>query len=100
MKRLLLLVIALCVGAAAYAQTSSEDWVLRAEKIDKNNYYGVTSANGVVGIISSPDPFAAKEVVLAGVYDHFGRGRVNNFLPNINPLDLAITLNEIGRAHV
>ena len=95
MKRLLLLVIALCVGAAAYAQTSSEDWVLRAEKIDKNNYYGVTSANGVVGIISSPDPFTAKEVVLAGVYDHFGRGRVNNFLPNINPLDLAITLNGV-----
>ena len=93
MKRLLLLVIALCAGVATYAQTSSEDWVLRAEKIDKNNYYGVTSANGVVGIISSPDPFSAKEVVLAGVYDHFGRGRVNNFLPNINPLNLAITLN-------
>ena len=88
MKRLLLLVMALCVGAGVYAQTSSEDWILRADKIDKRNYYGVTSANGVIGLISSPKPFAVKEVVLAGIYDHFGRGRVNNFLPNISPINV------------
>ena len=93
MKRLLTAIVALCVGVAAYAQTSSEDWILRAENIGQGKYYGVTSANGVVGIISSPEPFSAKEVVLAGVYDHFGRGRVNNFLPNINPLNLGITLD-------
>lgn len=95
MKRISLFVIALCVGLATYAQTSSEDWVLRAENVGQGKYYGVTSANGVVGIISSPEPFTAKEVVLAGVYDHFGRGRVNNFLPNINPLNLAITLDGV-----
>ncbi len=88
MKRLLLLVMALYVGAGVYAQTSSEDWILRADKIDKSNYYGVTSANGVIGLISSPKPFAVKEVVLAGIYDHFGRGRVNNFLPNISPINV------------
>ena len=93
MKRVLLLVAALCASVATYAQTSSEDWLLRAEQIDKTNYYGVTSANGVIGLISSPRPFAVREVVLAGIYDHFGRGRVNNFLPNINPLNLSIVLN-------
>ena len=86
-------IVAICAGVAAYAQTSSEDGILRAENIGQGKYYGVTSANGVVGIVSSPEPFSAKEVVLAGVYDHFGRGRVNNFLPNINPLNLGITLD-------
>ena len=64
MKKLLLIVIALCAGVGVYAQTSSEDWILRADNIDKSNYYGVTSANGVIGLISSPKPFAVKEVAL------------------------------------
>ena len=39
MKKLLLIVIALCAGVGVYAQTSSEDWILRADNIDKSNYY-------------------------------------------------------------
>ncbi len=93
MKRLIVSLVVGLVGLSAFAQTSSEDWILRAENVGEGKYYGVTSANGVVGIISSRDPFTAKEVVLAGVYDHFGRGRVNNFLPNINPLHLSFKFN-------
>ena len=93
MKRLIVSLVVGLVGLSAFAQTSSEDWILRAENVNKGQYYGVTSANGVVGIVSSRDPFTAKEVVLAGVYDHFGRGRVNNFLPNINPLHLNFKFN-------
>ena len=96
MKRLLLLTVALCAGIATYAQSSGEDWVLRAERIGEGKYYGVTSANGVIGLISSPEPFAVKEVVLAGIYDHFGRGRVNNFLPNINPINLGVKIDNVG----
>ena len=93
MKRLIVSLVVGLVGLSAFAQTSSEDWILRAENVNKGQYYGVTSANGVVGIVSARDPFTAKEVVLAGVYDHFGRGRVNNFLPNINPLHLNFKFN-------
>ena len=93
MKRLIVSLVVGLVGLSAFAQISSEDWILRAENVNKGQYYGVTSANGVVGIVSSRDPFTAKEVVLAGVYDHFGRGRVNNFLPNINPLHLNFKFN-------
>lgn len=94
MKRYLISVfLLLCTVMCAMSKTSEEDWVLRAEDFTEGNYYGVTSANGVVGIISSKEPFKAKEVVLAGVYDHFGRGRVNNFLPNINPIDVEITID-------
>ena len=78
---------------AAYAQTSDEAWRLTASEFSSKNYYGVTAANGVMGLVSSPEPFMVNETVLAGVYDHFGRGRVNNFLPNICPVNLEIHLN-------
>lgn len=78
---------------AANAQTSDEAWRLTASEFSSKNYYGVTAANGVMGLVSSPEPFMVNETVLAGVYDHFGRGRVNNFLPNICPVNLEIHLN-------
>lgn len=93
MKRFITIVAALFMAAITFANTSGEEWILRADKINRNKYYGVTSANGVIGLISSPEPFKIKEVVLAGAYDHFGRGRVNCFLPNISPLNLEISIN-------
>ncbi len=93
MKKHLISAMLICSTIAAWANTNAEDWIIRAENFTKSKYYGITSANGVVGIISSKEPFKAKEVVLAGVYDHYGRGRVNNFLPNINPIDVDIHIN-------
>ena len=94
-RRFLTLVCGIFATLSLSAQVSSEDWILRAENFNKQKYYGITSANGVVGIISSPEPFTAKEVVLAGVYDHFGRGRVNNFLPNISPINLEVYIDKL-----
>ena len=54
---------------------SLDPWRIKATAIDPANYYGITSANGMIGIVSSPDPFKVKEVVLAGAYDLYGRGR-------------------------
>lgn len=69
-----------------------DSWMLVAPEPDASEYYGVTSANGVIGLVSSPEPFGIAETVLAGVYDFYGRGRVNNFLPNINPLRLVMSI--------
>ena len=93
MKKHLISAMLICSTIAAWANTNAEDWIIRAENFTKSKYYGITSANGVIGIISSKEPFNAHEVVLAGVYDHFGRGRVNNFLPNINPLNVEIHID-------
>ncbi|MBI2730487.1 MAG: glycoside hydrolase family 65 protein [Sphingobacteriales bacterium] len=41
----------------------------------------------MVGIVSSPEPFKVKDVVLAGAYDLYGRGRVSNFLRSFNLLN-------------
>jgi trehalose/maltose hydrolase-like predicted phosphorylase len=73
----------------AFSQMSSgiNPWVISAVP-DPTNYYGVTVANGMIGIVSSPQPFQVKDVVLAGAYDLYGRGRVSNFLKSFNLLNM------------
>ena len=66
---------------------AQDPWIIKADKIDPSNYYGITVANGIIGIVSSPEPFKVKDVVLAGAYDLYGRGRVSNFLKSFNLLN-------------
>lgn len=72
---------------------AQDEWVIKADKIDPANYYGVTVANGMIGIVSSPEPFKVKNVVLAGAYDLYGRGRVSNFLNSFNLLNMYLEIN-------
>jgi len=71
----------------------SDPWIIQASKIDPANYYGITVANGMIGIVSSPEPFKVKNVVLAGTYDLYGRGRVSNFLNSFNLLNMRLDIN-------
>jgi len=73
--------------------SSQDAWKIKADKIDPFNYYGITVANGMVGIISSPEPFKVKDVVLAGAYDLYGRGRVSNFLKSFNLLNMYLEVD-------
>lgn len=66
---------------------SQDPWIIKASNINPADYYGITVANGMVGIVSSPEPFKIKDVVLAGAYDQYGRGRVSNFLRSFNLLN-------------
>jgi protein-glucosylgalactosylhydroxylysine glucosidase len=72
---------------------AQDPWVIKADKIDPANYYGVTVANGMIGVVSSPEPFKVKNVVLAGAYDLYGRGRVSNFLNSFNLLNMYLEIN-------
>src|SRR6476620_3783340 len=85
----------------AHTQNSSP-WKIKATKIDRSNYYGVTVANGMIGIVSSPEPFKVKDVVLAGAYDNYGRGRVSNFLRSFNLLNMYLDVDgrRLGRTDV
>jgi protein-glucosylgalactosylhydroxylysine glucosidase len=56
------------------------EWNIQAKNIDPTKYFGVTVANGMVGIISSPRPLQVHEVVLNGAFDLYGRGRVSNIM--------------------
>jgi trehalose/maltose hydrolase-like predicted phosphorylase len=70
-----------------------DPWKIIATKIDPSDYYGVTVANGMIGIVSSPEPFKVKDVVLAGAYDLYGRGRVSNFLRSFNLLNMTLDID-------
>ncbi|MBK9735293.1 MAG: glycoside hydrolase family 65 protein [Saprospiraceae bacterium] len=72
---------------------SQNSWEIVANKIDANNYYGVTLANGVVGIVSSPEPLKVKDVVLNGAYDYYQRGRVSNILKTFNHVNMNLDID-------
>jgi hypothetical protein len=69
-KRVYLIVFVIFNLQLSFAQDS---WKITASNIDSKNYYGVTVANGMIGIVSSPEAFKVKDVVLAGAYDLYGR---------------------------
>ena len=72
---------------------AQDAWKIKADKIDPTNYYGVTVANGMIGVVSSAEPFKVKDVVLAGAYDLYGRGRVSNFLKSFNLLNMYLEID-------
>jgi protein-glucosylgalactosylhydroxylysine glucosidase len=91
MKKIFLLI---CTLAYYHISSFAQDpWKITANKIDPSNYYGVTVANGMLGVVSSAEPFKVKDVVLAGAYDLYGRGRVGNFLKSFNLLNMYMDID-------
>ncbi len=68
-------------------------WVISTSSVVPAGYYGITVANGMIGIVSSPEPFKVKDVVLAGAYDQYGRGMVSNFLRSFNLLNMRFSVD-------
>ncbi|MCS3801599.1 glycoside hydrolase family 65 protein [Niastella sp. OAS944] len=83
----------LLLGFVQYAVLAQDPWKIKASTVDPANYYGITVANGMIGIVSSPEPFKVKDVVLAGAYDLYGRGRVSNFLKSFNLLNMSLDVD-------
>lgn len=83
-----------CLLASTISVSGQTDpWKIQATRPDPSNYYGITVANGMIGIVSSPEPFKVKDVVLAGAYDLYGRGRVSNFLKSFNLLNMRLDID-------
>jgi len=89
-KKILFSFLLFTTSLACFCQDA---WKIKADKIDPSNYYGITVANGMIGIVSSPEPFKVKDVVLAGAYDLYGRGRVSNFLRSFNLLNMYLEID-------
>jgi len=90
MKKIIAFIFSLLIINYSFSQ---DPWIIKADKIDPINYYGITVANGMIGIVSSPEPFKVKDVVLAGAYDLYGRGRVSNFLRSFNLLNMYLEID-------
>lgn len=74
---------------------SNDTWkvVASGQEIDPASYYGITSANGLIGLVSSPEPMQTASTVLNGVYDNYGRGRVENILSSFTFTNLWLDVN-------
>jgi len=87
---LLTLLISFCV---AFPQ--APEWTIEATQINSENYFGVTVANGMIGLVSSPEPMKVNDVVLNGVYDYYQRGRVSNILKTFNHVNMNLEVDGI-----
>lgn len=86
--------LCLLVSSMVHTQDFADSpWHIPATDIDPNNYYGITVANGVVGLVSSPEPMKVKDVVLNGVYDYYQRGRVSNILKTFNHMNMDLDVD-------
>ncbi|HYG03263.1 MAG TPA: glycoside hydrolase family 65 protein [Chryseosolibacter sp.] len=79
------------ISIACSAQNDS--WTITASDINPNNYYGITVANGMIGLVSSAEPMKVKDVVLNGVYDYYQRGRVSNILKTFNHINMNLDVD-------
>lgn len=71
---------------------ATSPWHVQATDINPDQYYGVTMANGMVGLVSSPEPMKVNAVVLNGVYDYYQRGRVSNILQTFNHVNMDMVI--------
>jgi trehalose/maltose hydrolase-like predicted phosphorylase len=95
-KTLLLLIAIMMMQTISYAQDYSKSaWHIEAKDIDPNNYYGVTLANGMVGLVSSTKPMQVQDVVLNGAYDYYQRGRVSNILKTFNHVNMNMIIGGV-----
>ncbi|HKG69982.1 MAG TPA: hypothetical protein VKA92_14005 [Segetibacter sp.] len=90
-KRLSFLCFAFLILSSLKAQ--GDVWSVKASTINPSNYFGETVANGMIGIVSSPDPFKVKDVVLNGAFDLYGRGRVSNILKTFNFVNMYLDVD-------
>jgi len=91
MKTLTLTLLAAWSVQFGFAQ--SAEWLVESQPIDPDHYYGVTVANGMIGIVSSPEPMKVSDVVLNGVYDYYQRGRVSNILKTFNHVNMNLDVD-------
>ena len=101
MKHSFIIFVILVFPLSSFSQ-ADESWIIKAQNIDPKNYFGVTVANGMIGLISSPEPMKVKDVVLNGAYDYYQRGRVSNILKTFNHVNMNLDVDgqRISRANI
>ncbi|HRJ13862.1 MAG TPA: glycoside hydrolase family 65 protein [Saprospiraceae bacterium] len=101
-NRILLALLFGVVQLSAQQDLSQSPWHIQARDIDPGRYFGITVANGMIGLVSSPEPMRVQDVVLNGAYDYYQRGRVSNILKTFNHLNMNLDVDgrRIGRRDI
>src|SRR5882757_5760340 len=82
-----------CTWLSFTTLAQTDTWTIHTDTIDPAHYAGITVANGMIGLVSSPEPFKAKDIVLNGAFDLYGRGRVSNILKTFNFVNLYLDID-------
>lgn len=72
-------------------QSKSDEWHLCANS--RENYYGVTVANGKIGIVSDKEPLKTKEIILNNVYDKSSANGISRIVRGVEFLNLHLFIN-------
>lgn len=99
---LFILILSAPLSAQSAGKNESDVWHIVADHIDPAHYFGITVANGMIGLVSSPEPMKVKDVVLNGAYDNYQRGRVSNILKGFNFMNMNLDVDghRIGRQDI
>ena len=87
-KTLLLLLL---ISPIVFGQIKSDEWHLTANS--RQNYFGVTMANGQIGIVTDDTPLKTKEIILNGVYDGSPENGISRIVRGIEFLNLHLIIN-------
>jgi trehalose/maltose hydrolase-like predicted phosphorylase len=86
--------IGLLGGATSSLAAPADDgWSIEAERIDPSNYFGVTVANGMIGLLSSATPFHMEQVLIGGAYEASQPGEVSCILATFDPVNIYISID-------
>lgn len=84
------LLCSVCI--VAWSLSAQDPWIIRVDNPLQGDYYGITSANGQIGLVSTRSPLQVDKVVVGGLYDIYA-SRCDNYFPNINPLDIELKID-------
>lgn len=91
MKVNLTILLSFLIGPFSFGQVKSNPWYLYAGS--RENYYGVTMANGQIGIVTDDAPLKTKEIILNGVYDASPENGISRIVRGIEFLNLKLVIN-------
>jgi len=92
-----LIVCAVSSFLAAQTQTPVDVWTLQADITPGGRYFGETVANGMLGLVSAPDPFSTGAVIMQGVFDR-SPANVDVILRTFNVVHMALAIDNTGIA--
>jgi len=100
-KRICFLIIC-AVSSFLIAQTPKDVWTVQADIAPGARYFGDTAGNGILGLVSAPDPFSCGAVWMQGVYDraqgfsHGGPANVDVIHRAFNVVNMALAIDGTG----
>jgi len=86
-----ILFLSFLISPFLFGQSKSDPWNLYADS--RENYYGITVANGQIGIVTDATPLKTKEIILNGVYDASPENGISRIVRGIEFLNLKMTIN-------